>query len=461
MTKFINRKIELDSLNKKWQENKSHLIIVYGKRRVGKTELIKQFIKNKPSVYFLADKTTSAEQLKELGWLMGSHFHDSILKQQGFPSWIEVFKYLKEKTSAPFVFVVDEYPYLVEADKSTSSIFQKGWDEYLKNSKVFMILSGSSVSMMESETLLYKAPLYGRRTGQILLKPLSFYQSREFFPGKKFDEFLAIYTITGGMPAYLLQINSEIELGKNIIEKIFNRTEFLYNEIEFLLKEELRVPRNYLSILKTISWGQAKFSEIVNGTGLEKNVLHKYLAVLERLQLIEKEVSITESNPDKSKKGLYKIADNFVRFWFQFVFPYKSYLEIGNYREVLSGFKPDFLCLESLVYEKICQEILWKNQKEIFRFERVGRWWDKNNEIDVIGLNAQTKEIIFGEAKWSEKQVGTNIYFDLKTKASQVDWNKENREERFILFSKSGFIKDMINLAKAEKVFLVEKDKLD
>lgn len=457
--KFINRQKELDALNQKWTEDKAQLLVIYGKRRVGKTELIKQFIKDKPSVYFLSDKRTVKEQLKELGRLLGDRFKDSLLIQHGFNDWLEVFAYLKEKVTTPFIFALDEYPYLVEIDKSISSIFQKGWDEYLKDSKVYLILSGSSVSMMESEALIYKSPLYGRRTGQMLLKSMSFVNSSEFFPSYDFDDFLQIFTVTGGMPAYLLQLDSKLSLKDNIKNKILSKTEFLHNEIEFILKEELREPKNYLSILKAISFGKCKFGEIVNETGLEKNVINKYLSTLEQLQLIEREVPVTENVPAKSRKGLYKITDNFVRFWFQYVFPYKSELEIERYDEVFRKIKESFDNLEALVYENVCREILWQYQDQLFSFERVGRWWESDKEIDIVAINSESKSILFSECKCSNKQVGTNIYEDLKDKAKTVDWKMNGRNEYYALFSISGFTPDMIALAKKEKVLLVNKDK--
>ncbi len=458
--RFINRAEELKSLNAKWKENKPHFVIIYGKRRVGKTELIKQFIKDKPSIYFLADKRTELEQLKELGRIMGDFFKDSLLKDRGFTEWIEVFKYLKERNKSRFILAIDEYPYLVEGNKAISSLFQKGWDEYLKDQNVLLVLSGSSIAMMESETLIHQSPLYGRRTGQILVKPLSFKESRDFFPTKDFDEFMDIYTITGGMPAYLLQWDASLSLDENIKNKIFLRTEFLHNEVEFILKEEFREPKNYLSILKAISWGKRKFGEIANETGLEKNVLTKYLMTLEKLYVIEKEVTSTEDTPHKSRKGLYRISDNFFRFWFQYVFPYKSDLEIGRFDEVSRKIKESFNILASNVYEKVSIEILWGFREKIFPFERVGRWWDKDNELDIVALNAAGKGILFGEVKWSNKPLGTNIFEELKRKSESVDWNNATRKAHYLLCSKSGFTEDMMDLAKKEKVLLIHKDKL-
>ena len=458
--RFINRDTELKSLNRKWAQGLSQFIIIYGKRRVGKTELIKQFIKDKKAVYFLADKRTGIEQLRELGRIIGDAFDDSILSSRGFNDWLEAFAYLKNRVRGKFILAVDEYPYLVEVDKAISSIFQKGWDETLKDSGIFLVLSGSSIAMMESEALAYRAPLYGRRTGQILIKPLLFKESRGFFPKKDFAEALSIYAITGGMPAYLLQWDPSISINENIRKKIFLPTEFLHNEVEFILKEEFREPKNYMSILRAISLGKRKFSEIANETGLEKNILTKYLITLERLQIIEKEIPVTENAPQKSRKGLYAISDNFFRFWFQYVFPYKSDLEIARFDEVSRKMKESFHLLESATYEKICREMLWELQGEVFDFERVGKWWEREKEIDIVALNFGTKEILFGEVKWSEKQVGVNIFNELKEKARNVEWRSGDRKESYLLCSKSGFTKDMLELAKREKVLLIHKDKL-
>ena len=456
-------------LNEKWQSNIAQFFIIYGKRRVGKTELIKQFIKDKPALYFLADKRTTADQLRELGQIVGNYFKDEILISNGFSDWLEVFLYLKTKTiTEPLILAIDEYPYLVENDKSTSSLFQKGWDEYLKNTKIFLILSGSSIAMMESETLNQSAPLFGRRTGQILVDPLNFLQSRQFFPEKNFSDFLNIYTITGGMPAYLKQFEEGAGMSEEIKNKIFNKTAFLYNEVEFTLKEELREPKNYLAILRAIALGKRKLSEIVNEVGMDTAATNKYLSVLINLRLAEREVPVTENKPEKSRRGLYKILDNFFGFWFQYIFPYKSYLEMGNYNYVLekmfSGLKYNdkvnsgFKLIVAQVYERVAIELLPAWQDKIFSFERVGRYWDNNQEIDVVGISLPEKKIIFGECKWSEKPVGTDIYEELKKKAEKVEWNLGDRKEFYILFSKSGFTEAMIKIAKSEGVFLVEKD---
>ncbi|MBI2410755.1 MAG: ATP-binding protein [Candidatus Kerfeldbacteria bacterium] len=461
--KFINRHNELSALEDRFRKNQSEFFIVYGKRRVGKTELIKQFIKDKPSAYFLADKRSMKLQLQEVGRIIGEQFNDEVLMRAGFEEWLEVFQYLGKhvRPNKPFIFAIDEYPYLVEIDKSISSIFQKGWDEYLKNSGVCFILSGSSIAMMESETLIYTAPLYGRRTGQLLLTPLSFTQAHEFFPATSFQEFLSIFTIMGGMPAYLLQYHAHKSRQENMRDAIFEKTAFLHNEVEFTLKEELREPKQYMAIIEAIAKGCAQFGHISNATGLEKNTLTKYLHVLQKLQLIAREVPVSEKHPQKSRKSIYTISDQFFRFWFRFVYPYKSDIEIGRLNEVEKKLHEEFSLLESVTHEQICRDDLVNQySKQLFPFERVGRWWNNDEEIDIVALNTPTDSVLFAECKWSNKAVGTNVYDDLKRKAALVDFGSMNRKEYYALFSKSGFTKAMIEKAKKEKVLLIEEDRL-
>lgn len=457
---FINREQELKTLEEKWGEKSPQFFIIYGKRRVGKTELIKNFIEDKNSIYFLADKRNEIEILKDLGRIVGDKFKDKILERRGFDNWIEVFEYLNDKASEKIIIAIDEYPYLAENNKAVSSLFQKGWDEHLKeNPNIFLILCGSSISMMESETLIHKSPLYGRRTGQILLKPMNFEQSKKFFPKRNFLEFMEIYSISGGMPAYLRELSGEERIREKY-KKILDTSSYLYNEVEFILKEELREPKNYLAILRSIAWGKRKLGEIMNETGLEKSLINKYLTVLKNLHLIEREVPITEKNPQKSRQGLYRLADNFLRFWFQFVFPYKSEIEIGNLTEILRTFDERFNSLEAVTYEDVCKEFLPKRDSKVPQFERIGRWWEANEEIDLVGLNNETKEIVFGEAKWSNKKVGVDIYKTLKKKSKEVDWFKKKRKEYFVLFSKSGFTEDMKKLGQQEGLYLIHGDKL-
>lgn len=462
--RFINREQELGALEKFWKDKSAQLIVIYGKRRVGKTELIKRFIHGKPAAYFLARRISEKENLLALGQAIGNLFSDTILKKRGFKMWDDLFHYLKEQANdkkvGRFILAIDEFPYLAEANKGISSIFQAGWDEYLKDMPVYLILCGSSIGMMEQETLAYKAPLYGRRTGQLFIKPLSYLQARKFFPQYNFEKALEAYSIAGGIPAYILKLTDYSSLERAVEEEIFTREKILYEEIEFILKEELREPRNYFSVLKAIGSNCTKVSEIINETGLEKSALHNYLFVLEDLHLIEKQVPITEKNPRASRKSRYYLKDQFFKFWFNYCYPFMSELELTNTIPSLKAFKDSFGQIVAQNYELVAQEILHQYQERIFTFHKVGRWWDKNEEIDIVALNETTNEILFGEVKWSNKKVGTNIYADLKRKSQKVEWGKKGRKELFCLFSKSGFTAQMQKVAKEEKIFLFEKDKI-
>ena len=464
MERFIDREIELEFLNERWQSSNSQLIIIYGKRRIGKTELIKEFIKNKSSIYFICDRTTEKENLKNLGRIAGRKFNNLILVENGFNDWYQFFNFLKRSFKERIVIAIDEFPYLYSSNTAISSIFQKGWDENLKDLPIFLIICGSSVSMMLKETIYNSAPLYGRKTGQIFLKPLGFYDAWKFFPKLDFSRFLNIFSICGGIPLYLEQFSPAKSLAENLTTNVFNKNSILYNEGEILLSEELSELRIYFAILKAIALGKTKFGEIINYTGLSKTSIHKYLYVLEELQLVSKEISVTEEKPEKSRKGLYKIRDPFFNFWFKFILPFKSEIEIGYLNEVFKYFNTQFDLAVTTVYQNLCQEILRVKLKECFRFNKIGRWWDVISkvqyEIDLVALDEDNNQILFGESKWSNKKIGINIFKELKEKSRFVNWNINNREEKYILFSKSGFTDEIMEFASIENnLILVKKDK--
>ncbi|MCI4445676.1 MAG: ATP-binding protein [Candidatus Aminicenantes bacterium] len=458
--KFIDRERELNNLKAWWASKDAQLIVIYGRRRIGKTELIKHFIKDKPHIYFLAQQISEAENLKTLGKIVGEYFDDMILKEKGFDNWSTFFEYLKKHVKERLIIAIDEFPYLAESNKGISSVFQAGWDEHLKELPIFLILCGSSMAMMEREVLSFKAPLYGRRTGQLRLKPFSFFEASEFFSGLSFEDRLLYYSVLGGNPSYLSRVNPKKSWEENIVSLILSPASPLYSEVEFLLHEELREPRNYFSILKAIALNKTRISEIVNETGFDKSILHKYLFVLEDLQLIQKEYPVTEKNPLKSKKGLYRLQDQYFKFWFRYVLPNKSRLEEGREDLVLEIIRNDITSLVAENYEQVAREILSRDQTKIFSFDRLGRWWDRNEEIDLVALNEKEKKILLGEVKWSNKPVGLNILEELKRKSSLIDWERSKRKEYYCLFSKSGFTETIIKQAREERILLFHKDRI-
>lgn len=457
--RFINRENELRFLEEKWRTPGPQLIVLWGKRRVGKTELIKEFMKNKPSVYFLSESTSEKEQLIKFSRAIGEFFKESLLQTRGFNEWEEAFRYLKEKNQK-IVVIVDEFPYLIQSNKAIPTIFQKGWDEYLSKSRIYLVLLGSSISMMEREVLGHRAPLFGRRTGQWQLTPMAFHEISDFRRGKTFEDRIMHYSLAGGIPAYWLQFSKENDFYTNLKEKALRKGEFLYNEVEFLLREELREPRYYFALLQAIAQGKRKLSEIVNATGLSQAIANKYLGVLTDLKIVERELPITEEKPLKSKKGLYRISDEFFNFWFRFIFPWRGELEVGRVDDVLSKIKRGMSQYISFVYEKVARETIWRFTDLFFPFEKAGKWWEKNEEIDIVATNSELNSILFGEVKWSNKPVGIDIYENLKLKAQRVFWGKRGRKEFYCLFSKSGFTEAMLKRAKKEDIRLFVDNKI-
>ena len=460
-TRFINRKNDLTYLEDEYKKKESGFMVVYGRRRVGKTTLIEEFIRNKKNVYFMADKQVEKELISRLSMAMAKSIKDTLMPGLTFNSWEDLFSYWleKEKFDKKVVFVIDEFQYLAKVNPAFPSIVQRLWDEKLKKKNIFLILCGSLINMMYSTALSYESPLYGRRTGQMKLEPVAFTDFAKFLPAMSSEKRLEYFSITGGVPKYIETFSPLKSLRENIRENILSKNSYLYNEPRFILNEEVTETLNYFSILKTIACGEHKIGNIASKNGIKANILTKYLDILISLGVIERRIPITEKNPEKSKMGLYFIKDNFFRFWFRYVFPYQSYLEINEKEYVEEIIKEDFKNFTGEVYEKICQDnipLLVKERKILFTPEKWGKWWIKGDEIDVIALNNSTKDILFGECKWSTKLVGLNILKSLKEKSKKVKWNEDNRIEHYALFSRKGFTKELKAEAIRENVLLVK-----
>jgi len=425
---FIDRKEELDFLESQYEKRPS-LAILYGRRRVGKSTLVEKFCRDKLHIYYTASESNSKEQLEEFYQIAYQQLEDELIKDLSH-GWEAILRYLKEKD---LVIVLDEFPYIIKADKSIPSKIQRLWDKELKDSDLFLILTGSSISMMEDKVLSPKSPLYGRRTGQWKLEPFDFKSTMDFFPDISFEDKIGVYSILGGIPYFLEQFDGKKSIKENIRANILSKGSVLHNEVEFLMREEFREPMNYYTILRSVSQGNTKFSEIQNDTGIDKNNLTSYLSVLRNLHLIKRRTPITKK---KSKKGRYYLEDNFFKFWFNFIFPNKSQLETED-EVLLNNIMNSFDEYVSFIFEDICREL---TSLKYPKFE-VGRWWYKEDEIDIVALNEN--KILLGECKWSKNKVDFGLLNDLKEKAKKVRWEDQDREEKYLLFSRSGFINEL------------------
>ncbi len=448
---FVDRECELIALKDIYSSNKPEFIVVYGRRRVGKTELITRFGSDKNHVYLLATYQSEKDVIRKFSIRVAESFRDELILKNPYEDWDSFFQYLWEKVKDKRVVVIfDEFPYLIQQNKALPSILQQYWDEKLSKTKIFLILCGSSISMMENEVLGYRSPLYGRRTGQMKIEPLSFKDAIKFFQPYKFVDKIRGYSIVGGIPAYLLKINSEKNIVGNIVENFIVKEKFLYGEALFLLREELKEPRTYFSILKSIASGKRKLNDIVLDSTLERNVVGKYLDILRDLRIVDRLVPVTEKHPEKSKRGLYIISDYYLKFWFTFIHPNMDYIDSGKTEKVKDLIMENLDAYVSRVFEDVCIELLKDMSikgRLPMEIERIGSWWDGKEEIDIVAINEKTNELLVGEAKWSNKPAGLDVFHELKRKADLIPIKGKRY---FTLFSRAGFANSVKAIAKAE-----------
>ncbi len=457
--KFINRKQELEFLEKKYNSGEAELIVIYGRRRIGKTELLVHFSKGKNYFYFLGRLESREESIRRMNNLLMSHFKDFELAKRLVSDWDDVFEYLARKSNKRLVVVFDEFPFIAERFPEIVSVLQDKWDAQLRHTKIMLVLCGSSIGMMEKHALSYKSPLYGRRTGQWMVDRMNVKHIREFFPEYKMEDLILVYSALDMIPGYLVKFSPADGVWKNIRERILSKGEFLYEEVEILMREEFRDPSNYMSIISSIAGGATTFGEINSITGLDKSLLSKYLYILDRLHIIERQfpVTATVKSKLKGKKSLYSIRDNFFDFWFRFVFPNKQELEEGKVDDVLETIKNEIDSYIGFKFERFVKEIV--SDLVGFRATRSGRWWHKDKEIDIVALNEQTKQVLFVECKWKDRVNAKKIVKELAEKSSLVDWYNDEREEKFAVFAKS--FSDRVEEFEGRKVYCFDLKDLE
>lgn len=466
--KFLGREKEILDLEKEYARD-GGFVVIYGRRRIGKTTLIKQFIKSKTAFYFLATKEVESQSMKRFAGVIARTTGNSVMQKAAFSDWLDLFQAVADyKPNEKKVLVIDEFPYLVKVNDSFPSILQNAWDEILKDSNVMLILCGSLISMMKKHALSYESPLYGRRTAQMRIAPLPFttvYENQKL----SFEEAAEQYSITGGVPKYMEFFSDGQPLYEQIKENVLSKNGFLYEEPNFLLTDEVQVPTNYFSIIKVIADGNHKLGTIAGILGLETSALTPYLKTLSELGFIEKQVPVTEKNAEKTRKGLYFISDNFLRFWFRYVYPYKGELELDNTQisldELDKDFKEKFV---AFAYEDICKEIFARlcSDKAIdFTPSKIGSYWlnDKsgNTQIDVMAVDTVNKRLFAGECKYHNQPIDADVYFELVKKvdnSSEIKSAFKGYTVIYGVFSKSRFTSRMTDISNSNpNLFLINE----
>lgn len=434
---FIDREKELTALIKRYDGGKAELLILYGRRRVGKSELIDQFLLQKKGIRILAREESKTLQLKRVSADLAELFKDDYLRHAPFPDWDAFFLYLINRGEERLVIAIDEFPYLVQEEPSLPSLVQYYWDTRLSKTKIYLILSGSSISLIESQLMHYKSPLYGRRTGQILLQPFRFV---DYFPYvNEMKKAVHLYGIFGGTPAYCLIDDPTIDLEEIVCTNLLKDDAFLFRDVEFVLRMELKEPRYYYSILLSIASGNTTIGRITNDCGLEKGTVSKYLSTLADLQLVRREIPVLADA--KSRKGVYLLNDNLFSFWFRFVYPYRKELEMGDDRYVYREFiAPELSQYLGFRFEEIVLDIFHEaNRNGVFpvRFREMGRWWHKEEEIDIVAVDSGSDTILFCECKWQDEVSISHVITGLKKKSSQVRWGSPDRREIYCIVGRS------------------------
>lgn len=447
---FIARENEIGELNRLYNKNRFEMVVIYGRRRVGKTSLINEFCKNKESIFYVAIEQNDKLALDSFSEKVLEFFPAARTYIDSFTTWEKAFEYIADEAKDKRVILaIDEYPYMANANASLSSVLQKIIDTKFKESNIFLILCGSSMSFMENQVLGYKSPLYGRRTAQFKIEPFDYYDSSKFFNEYSSEEKLLAYGIAGGIPQYLGNIQKEGDLFDGLLYNFFQKDGHLFEEPSSILKQELREPATYNSIIEAIAIGSTKINEISTKIGEENKKCSKYLKTLIDIHIVKKEFSVGEK---QIRKGIYVLADNMFKFWYTFIPSNITNIEAGMGKIVIEKkVKPKINEYMGRVFEDICIQYMIRQNKKLalpFLFDSIGRWWGTNHEmkrqeeIDIVAK--ANNEYIFGECKWRNEKISVDVLYSLEEKSKLL--NCENKY--FYIYSKSGFTTGLKELEK-------------
>lgn len=454
---FYCREEELRTMNNRYKKDRFEYVVIYGRRRVGKTALINEFCKGKPTVYFSALNASSQENLEALSKAIYTCQNSDSTSTPTYRSYEDALEAITGMAMEKrLVFVIDEYPYLAKAEKSISSRLQHIIDHSWQDSRIYLILCGSSMSFMEYQVLGYESPLYGRRTAQFKIQALTYREITEFHPELKAADQALLYGVTGGIPHYINKLDVENNLDEALLDNLFSTSSYLFEEPENLLKQELREPAIYNSVISAIAAGASRSNEISTKVGLESGVCAKYLKVLLDLGILKKETPITEKS---GKKTIYVIDDNFFRFWYRFVPRNMSVISAGRmhpvYEQAVKRFYPDYM---GLVFEKMCQEYLLRYAKDLpILLSNVGQWWGtdsktrKEVQIDIVGVPVDGNEYLICSCKYRNEKIGIEELELLRRYAAVF---RQNGIFHYYIFSKGGFTPTLLEAEMQGEVTL-------
>ncbi len=468
---FVGREKEIEFLESRYHAAGGQLVVLYGRRRVGKTETLRRFCQKKPHVFFACRECTDNLQLRNFSEMLLREGIPAGKYVSQFSNWEQAFRAVPE---LPYgenkkMLIIDEFPYMCKSNPGIPSILQTLWDEVLKDENVMIVLCGSAMSFIEKDLLSEKNPLYGRATGIYKMKEMGFYDAVKFFPDFSDQDKILAYSVLGGIPHYLNQFDPEISLADNIKKNILTKGCVLYSEVEFLLRQELRETQIYNSLIEAVALGSTRLNEISQKSLIDDtSKTSVYLKNLMELGIIEREFSVNVGTKEyaNANRGTYRLTDNFFRFWYAFVFAHYSDLEAGDVDGVYAyEIKPLLHEYASLAFEDVCRQFVQKLQRDKalpFRYSKMGRWIGKTTlrdaespngtrtaetEIDIVAVSSSMKQYLIGECKFKGRPFSYGEYLDTLAKLSP---QKGKADFYYMLFSESGFDERILEAARTD-----------
>ena len=454
---FFNRELELQDLEKVWTSRGAALVTLWGRRRVGKSTLLAHFASGKRAVYLYGTRMREGDILNGLALQAAEAFGDAYLRSAPFPSWDVALDYLAERArSERLLLVLDEFPYLCDATPGLDTIVQRWWDRIHRSSRIMVVLSGSGFSFMEGLTGAQGA-LHGRRTAQVAVHPFDYLDASRFYPHLSSEDKVRTYACFGGVPAYLRYWEGKAKLRRHAEVTILSPGHVLFREAEELLRTEFHQEALYASILRAVANGEERPSDIARAVGRHSaDEIFDHLRRLQDLRFLRREVPVTELERTRTQRVLYRLADPYLRFWFRFVSPYQSFLQLGKGEELwareIAPALDEFVARST--WEEVCIQHLWRRLKEDdigAEFSQLGRWWDGKEEVDLVGL-WRGRATLVGECKWSATPIGMDVLSELKRKAAQLPIRGQ---PLWVLASRSGFAAEVHDAAAEGGVLLV------
>lgn len=446
MTSFIGRNHELTLLDELYSADDAKLLILYGRRRVGKTRLLTHWLQQNEGagLYWVAQPTSAALQLHAFSQAVYNFANPARPAPLDFSyaSWEQVLAQVAALAEdRRLCLFIDEFTYLLMNDPSIAGVFQNGWDHLLKQRNLFLVLCGSHLGMMQRHTLAYQAPLYGRASAQLRLEPLSFGVSADYFPNYDAVERVALYSIFGGIPAYWERVDQSLSISENIRRQLLTPNNLMQAEPRLLLQDFVREPDNYVAMLTAMANNYRTQKEISTFTGLSQGHVSQYVSTLRDAGFVERRVPVTAKV--NARSGRYHLIDPYLRFYYRFLASRQAQLALNIQEPALEEIKRHLLdFIGTHTWEELCREWVLRagaNGTVPYLADQVGSLWSKKAQIDVAGLNKMKKTLILGECKWSPKAQDVGVLEKLVKRSAEVVPAQGKWRVFFVGFARGGW----------------------